>query len=147
MPVSNSSVLAESSDERRRLAVDRPEFGGLDRTQTVDRLAEQIEDAPKRFLADRHLHRFAGIGHGHAADQAVGRAESHAADAVASQVLLDLAGQAQTHALVVGVDPESIVNLRQMVFLELGVKGRTNHLDDASGVLAVACRCCHLKTP
>ena len=54
MPVSNSSVLGDRSVERRRLAMDRPVLVGVDRAAAVDRLAEQVEHAAQRLLADRH---------------------------------------------------------------------------------------------
>src|SRR5262249_37782243 len=39
--------------------------------------------------------------------------------------------------LVIGVDAQGIVNLRKMAFLELGVKGRADNLDDAACALTV----------
>ena len=49
--------LGRQLGERRRLAVDRPGLRGVDRAAAVDRLAEQVEDAAERLLADRHRHR------------------------------------------------------------------------------------------
>ena len=57
----------------------------VDRAAAVDRLAEQVEDAAERLLADRHGDRPAGVDDRHAADQAVGRAKGDAADAVAAR--------------------------------------------------------------
>src|SRR2546428_767087 len=52
---------------------------------------KEIEDAAERLLADRHRHGSSSIDHVGPAHEAVGRAESHAAHAVAAQVLLDFA--------------------------------------------------------
>ena len=53
--------LGREVGDRRRIAVDRPALLGVDRTAAVDRLAEQIEHAAQRGLADRHGHRAAGV--------------------------------------------------------------------------------------
>ena len=63
---------------------------------------------------------------GHAADEAVGRAEGDAADAVAAEVLLHFAGQTNADALEVGLDAEGVVDLRQMTFGEFDVEGRAD---------------------
>ena len=93
MPVSKTSVFEREVVELRRLAVDRPVLGGVDRAAAVDRLAEQVEHAAERLLADRHRDRAAGVDDLHAADHAVGRAEGDAADAAAAEVLLHFAGE------------------------------------------------------
>ena len=62
----------------------------------VDRLAEQVEDAPERDLADGHRDRAAGVEHLRAAREAVGGVHRHRAHAVVAEVLLDLAHE---HAL------------------------------------------------
>ena len=103
MPVSNSSVLVDRSVERRGVAVDRPVLVGLDRAAAVDRLADQVEHAAQRGLADRHLDRRAGVDALLAADHAVGAAQGDAADAAAAQVLLHFAGQVELDALVLGL--------------------------------------------
>ena len=43
------------------IAVDRPIVVGVDRAAAVDRLADQVEHAAQRGLADRHLDRRAGV--------------------------------------------------------------------------------------
>ena len=57
----------------------------------VDRLAQQVEDAPERDVADRHGDRAAGVDDLHAAGQAVGGVHGDRADAVVAEVLLHLA--------------------------------------------------------
>ena len=69
----------------------------------------------------------------HAADQAVGRAQGHATDAVAAEVLLDLAGQVDLDPLLLGVDRQGVVDLGQVPLVELGVEGRADHLGNPSG--------------
>jgi hypothetical protein len=59
MPVSNSSVFVDRSSSGGRIAVDRPIFLGIHRTAAVDRLAQQVEHAAQRRLADGHRHRSA----------------------------------------------------------------------------------------
>ena len=93
MPVSNSSVLLDSSENFGGVAVDGPALGRRDGAAAVDRLAEEVEHAAEDFHADGHADRRAGVDDLHAADQAVGRAQRDGADAVAAEVLLDLAGQ------------------------------------------------------
>ena len=55
--------LGRQVGDRRRIAMDRPALLGVDRTATVDRLAQQVEHAAQRGLADRHRHRAAGVDH------------------------------------------------------------------------------------
>ena len=135
MPVSNSSVLVDRSRERRRIAMDRPAFVGVDRAAAVDRLADQVEHAAERRLADGHGHGAAGVDALLAADQAVGAAQGDAAHAAAAQVLLHLAGEVDLHALVLGVDLHGVVDRRQLVLGELDVERRADDLRDVADVL------------
>ena len=132
IPVSNCSVLGESASNAGGSRWIGQRSCGSDRPAAVDRVAQQVEDPAQRLLADRHAHRAAGIDHRHAAHQAVGRAQGHAAHPVAAQVLLHLAGQVDLDALDLAVDPQGVVNVRQMPFVELGVEGRADHLGDSS---------------
>ena len=63
------------------------------RLAEVDRVAEQVEDASQRGLADGHRDRRAGVDHLEAARQAVGRVHRDRAHAVVAEVLLDLADE------------------------------------------------------
>ena len=85
--------LGREAIETRRVAVDRPALCCVNRSPAVDRVAEQVEDATQRFLADRHAHRAAGVDDRHPPNQPVGRSQGHAPNPVAAEVLLDLAGQ------------------------------------------------------
>ena len=100
MPVSNCSVLGESSSNGGGSRWIGRAPSALTGPAAVDRVAEQVEDPAQRLLADRHAHRAAGVDRRHAAHQAVGRAQGHAADPVAAEVLLHLAGQVDLDALV-----------------------------------------------
>jgi hypothetical protein len=77
----------------RGVAVDRPALVGDDGLAEVDRLAEEVEDAPEGALADRDLDRRAGVDDLHAAAQAVGAVHGDRADALVAEVLLDLADE------------------------------------------------------
>ena len=132
MPVSNCSVLGERSSKLGGSRWIGQRSVVTDRSSAVDRVAEQIEDASQRLLADRHAHRAAGVDDGHAPDQAVGRAQRHAPDAIAAQMLLDLAGQADVHALVLGRDRQGVVDVGEVALVELGVERRADHLGDSS---------------
>ena len=102
MPVSNSSVFGDSSANgggsrwmgRHSLASTgpRPSIGSPSRLKT----------RPSVSLPTGTDTGLAGVDDLHAADQAVGRAQGDAADAVAAQVLLHLAGQVDADALVLG---------------------------------------------
>ena len=93
MPVSNISVVGVRSST---VGADRW-IGQRSLTSIVvalvDRLAEQVEDAPERDVADRHRDRAAGVDDLHAAREAVGGVHGDRADAVVAEVLLHLADE------------------------------------------------------
>ena len=66
---------------RRRL-VDGARAFAVHRTGLVDRLADDVDDAPERLVADRHRDRRAGVGDFLAAHQAFGRVHGDAAHGV-----------------------------------------------------------------
>ena len=124
----------------RRGTVDRPALLALDRLALlVDRLAEQVEDPAERVLADRDRDRAAGVDHGVAAAQAVGRVHRDRADAVVAEVLLDLERQVDRVAAVAlgDLDLERRVDLGQLIG-EDGVDDDADHLLDPADVLVVA---------
>ena len=83
--------------DARGVLVDATALGvGGQRLAEVDRLAEQVEDAPERDLAHGHGDRAARVDHLGAAREAVGRVHRDGAHAVVAEVLLDLAHE---HAL------------------------------------------------
>jgi len=123
--------------ELRRLVVDRPALGGLDRSEAVDGGADEIEDAAERPLADRHGDRAAGVDDLHAAGQAVRGVHGDRADAIVAEVLLHLRDQLSRAAVLGDLDAERVKDLGQPV-REHGVEHDALDLDDPSRVLAVA---------
>ena len=105
--------------------MDRAVFGRLDGTLLVDRLADDVEDAPQRAVADRDLDRLAGIGDLRAAHEAFGRIHRDGAHGGFAQVLRDL--EHEPLAVVVGL--ERVEDLGQMV-LELHVDDGADDLGD-----------------
>ena len=136
---------------RRREVLDVGAGGGsasarcprVDLVALVDRLAEQVEDAAERRLADGHADRPAGVAHLGAAREAVGRVHGHGAHAVVAQVLLHLADQdlRDVAGVLVGVgrrvrvghlDLERVVDLGQVVGVEHGLDHDALDLLDAA---------------
>src|SRR5262249_20232408 len=95
----------------------------------------QVEYAAEGLLADRRGNRAAGVDRFHAAHQPIRRAEGHTAHAIAAQMLLHLTDEMNGDALVIGVDSEGIVDLRQVPFFELRVKRRADDLYDLADLL------------
>src|SRR5919108_2937244 len=119
--------------------VDRPALLDIDLVALVDRLAEQVEDAPERDAADRDRDRAAGVDHLGAAGDAVGRVHRDRAHAVVAEVLLDLAHQVRADVRVAGVvalagDDQGRVDLRQLV-REYGLDDDALDLLDPADVL------------
>jgi hypothetical protein len=126
--------------ERRRLAVDRPALGRLDRAiREVHGLAEHVHHAAERRGADRHRDRRAGVDRLHAALHAVSRLHRDSPHAVLAEVLLDLDDHVDRLAtLAVRFDPDRVIDLRQVPAFELDVDHRSDDLDDPADLL----RCC-----
>ena len=61
------------------------------------------------------------------------RAEGHAADAIAAQVLLHLAGQLDRRPVRSRVDLERVVNAGELILGKLGIKRRADDLRNFSG--------------
>jgi hypothetical protein len=98
--------------DRRGVAVDRPALLHVDRVALVDDLAEQVEDASERHLADGHADRGAGVDDLGAARQAVGGVHRDGAHAVVAEVLLHLAHEDARFAVI---DGDGVVDLGQLV--------------------------------
>jgi len=124
--------------ELRRRAVDRAALHRRDRTEPVDRLADQVEDAAERSLADRHGDRRPGVEDLRAALQALGRAERHRAHFAAPQVLRDLAPEGVVRGLAehgaLDLHPQRVVDRGQLLLGELRVEGRADDLGDRTVV-------------
>ena len=90
---------------RGRLAVDRHGLFGADRALLVYRPAEHVHDAPEGLDTDRYRDRRAGIGHGEAALQPVGRAHGDGAHDPVAELLLHLEREVAVRELERVVDP------------------------------------------
>ena len=73
--------------ERRRRAVNRIALLGVHRTHVVHRLADHVQHAAQRLLADRHCNRAARARRLHAAHQAFGGLQRDGAHAAFADVL------------------------------------------------------------
>ena len=93
---------------RGRCAVDGPALFGHDVASTIDWIAQQIEDAAERSLADRDSHRGTGVEGFHSTDHAVGRAQRDASHASAAQVLLHFARHLDVNTLHLLIDLEGV---------------------------------------
>jgi len=101
------------------------------RTRLVDRLADHVDDAAERTLADRHRDRQAGIDHLLAAHQALADVHGDGAHGVLAELLRHF--QDQPVALVVGF--QRVENRRQVV-LEMHVDDGADDLGDMSDWLS-----------
>ena len=119
---------------------------GVDRTVgEVDRLAEHVHHATERGRADGHRDRRARIDRLHAAAHAVGRLHRDGADAVLTEMLLDLHDDVDlvTAVACFGPDPHGTVDGRQVPALEFQIDDRADDLDDLADLLG-CCSCCHM---
>ena len=110
----------------RRL-MDAALLGVGDGPRLVDRLADDVDDAPERALAHGHGDRLAGVGDLLAAHQALGGVHGHRAHGVLAQVLRHL----EHEALAAVLRLEGIEDRRQ-VPVELHVDDGAHHLADTT---------------
>src|SRR3954471_4090078 len=96
--------------------MDRPPGAGLDRAGFIDRVADDVDDAPETLVADRHRDRRTGVGALLAANEALGGVHRHGAHRVLAEMLRDFENQAV--AAVRGLER---VQDRWQVILELYV--------------------------
>src|SRR5258706_2889727 len=116
--------------------MDGPALGHLDVAQLVDGLADDVDDATERGLADRYRDRLAAILRAHPAHHAVGGLHGDRAHAVFAEVLLHLADDVHRNAgLLTGVhDAHRVVDFRKVALVELDVDDRTDDLSDFSNI-------------
>jgi hypothetical protein len=125
----------------RRGPVDRPTLDVVgQRLTVVDRVAEQVEDAAQGHVADRDGDRTAGVADHVAALDAVGGVHRDRADAIVTEVLLDLADEPGVFTLVVpaALDHDRRVDLGQPVGEERVDHHSGDLLDAPDLVLSVA---------
>ena len=104
----------------------------------VDRLADDIDDAPERGIADRHLDRAAGVADLLAAHEAFGGVHGDGAHGVLAQVLRHLEHEAR--AVVLGLER---VEDRRQIIVELHVDDGARHLPDATNRISPSLRSLH----
>ena len=125
-----------------RVAVDGPTLGdgdGLIRLLVQD-VAGHVEDVALGHIADRHGDRAAGIEHGGAADEAIGRLQCNGAHGGIAEVLLDFQRNrvAAAFAFLVGahvgqLNGQCVVDVGQMANREFNIDNRTLDTRNASG--------------
>ena len=71
--------------------MDRPALDVAERLAVVDGVADHVDEAAERLLADRHGHGDAGVDDLDAAREAVGGVHGDGPDLVVAEVLLHLA--------------------------------------------------------
>jgi len=116
--------------------VDAVLFLVADRAHLVNRLADDVQDAPQGLAADRHRNLLAGVEDLLATNQTVGGVHCDGPDRVLAQVLCDF--QNQVHLLIVdrGVgDPESLIDRGKLARLEFDVDNCADDLRYFSEVL------------
>ena len=120
--------------EARRLAVDAPALGDLDRLagSRVEHLAGDVEDLALGDVADGDRDRAAGVAHLLAADHAVGRLERDGADEVVTEVLRDLEGDLGRVVTDGDRGLQRVVDLGDRVVRELDVDDGPGDTRDAA---------------
>src|SRR5947209_3835887 len=108
--------------------MNRPQGVAIHRTGFIDRLADHVDDAPERPLADRHGDRRARVGHFLPAHEAFGYIHRDAAHGGLAQVLRDF----EDEAVAAIRRLERVENFRQMLF-EFHVDHGADHLRDPPG--------------
>jgi len=111
--------------EGRGIAMDSPLLFRLQRSQVINRLADEIEQTAQRRLAHRHLDRRAGVHYLLAALQSVRRIHGDAAGGVLAQMLRHL--QHQKGSILAGI-LQGGVDSRQLAALEKNINDRTDDL-------------------
>jgi hypothetical protein len=120
--------------EARGLAMDRVARVRVDRALPIDRVAEDVENAPERGRPDRDADRAARRACLGAARDAVGRRHRHRAHPVVAEVLLHFGDErpaVRTHHL------DRVEDARKLAGRELDVEDRAGDLDDVPDRLAL----------
>jgi hypothetical protein len=91
MPVSNISWRVDWSSNDGAGRWIGIQLLGVDRAHLVHRLADHVQHAAQRFVADRHFHRMAQADGLHAAHQALGGLQRDGAHAAFADMLLHFA--------------------------------------------------------
>ena len=111
--------------------MNRAALVGLDRAGFVDRATQHVHDAAEGGFTHRHFDAFAGIGHRHAATQAIGRAKCDGTHDAVAELLLHLEGQADLGQTGTGVfQHQRVIDPGHRVARELDVNHRADALND-----------------
>jgi hypothetical protein len=111
--------------------VDRELQLRVDRSLRIDRLTGHVHQAAERLRSDRNQNRVAGVDHGRAAGQTVGRVHCDRADPILAEMLLHLADQRGILAVLAGEgDFQRVEDIRELPLGELGVNDGSDNLDD-----------------
>jgi len=113
--------------ERRRVSMNRSEFGGFDGTTLVDGLTDNINDSSKSLWADRDHDGVTRVDNFLTSDEALRGVESDGAHIVSAQVLRHL----QDKTVFGALNFESVQNRGQCA-LELHVHNSANNLGNFS---------------
>ncbi len=116
-----------------RLAVDAPLLAVAAQTRLVEAVAQCVEDVALDHIADWNGDWLASIGHGSAADEAVGRCHGNGTDEVVTEVLSDLEGDGLCNSLESNLDGQCVVQCRQSATRELHVDDRTDDAHHTAG--------------
>ncbi len=108
--------------------MDRPAQLSRRRTFLVNRLAQQIKNAPQSARADRHRNRAAGVFHAHPAHEAVGGRHGDTADDVVAEVLRHFHRKIDLATRVFNF--QRVEQLRKLMRGKLGVNHRPLYLYD-----------------
>jgi len=120
--------------QRRRVAVYRQEFLGIDRAAVVLGLAQHVHQAAQAGVADGHLQRRAGVFGLQALAEPRRRTQRDGAHGVVAQMLRDLGHQRLLGAVLFILDAQRVEDARQLALLELYVQHRPDYLHNFSGV-------------
>ena len=122
-----------------RVAMDRPALRRFHRAPAVHRVAEKVEDAAERGLADRHGNRGARVNAFGSAHQTIGAPKGHAAHPAAPEVLLHFPRQLEADSLVRAGDLHRVVDRRQSVLGVFHVERGADHLGNAADIGSLGC--------
>ena len=136
MPVTSTSDSVDCSAKSGAGAWIGRYSVAVDRALLVHGLADDVQDAAERDVADRHLDRLAGVGDLEAADEAFGGVHGDGAHGALAEVLGDL--EHEPLAVVVGL--ERVEDLGQVV-LELDVDDGADDLGNLADCCLGHCRC------
>ena len=131
--------LSRKTFERRGITMDRPALFHYHVTAAINRFAEHVKHPAQCGFANRYRHGFARIDAFATTDQAIGTAQSYAADTTATQLLLDFTREVDRDTLLLGDHLHCIINCGQFIFVKFDIEGRTDNLCDVANSVSNGC--------